>query len=248
MPPKQSKQGGKKSPQTSMKNWYEVMPSSFKTTYSNPSYESCYISHPFRMLICAQSGGGKTTVAMDIIYRLQNTFNKIVLCVKHADEPLYNYLRSKIKPEYIDIFEDGKVPTVKTYADHDGQLLIIFDDLVNEPRKTQDAIKEWFIRGRKGCKNNQGASMMYLTQSYFAVPKTIRIQTNYIVLKKLNSTKDLTMIMRDFSLGLEKEELLDIYKFCTDDFTNFLMVDIDVPPEKRFRKGYFHIINVPTDE
>lgn len=242
MPPKSKKKNG------SMENWYNVMPSSFKTTYNNPSYENCYISHPFRMLIVAQSGGGKTTVAVDIIYRLQNTYNKIVLCIKHADEPLYNFLRSKIKPDYVDIYEDGIVPSVKHYAEHDGQMLIIFDDLVNEGRKTQDAIKEWYIRGRKGCKNNQGASMMYLTQSYYGVPKMIRIQCNYIILKKLNSSKDLVMIMKDFSLGLEKEELLEIYKFCTDDFTNFLMVDIDVPPEKRFRKGYFNILNVGADD
>lgn len=223
--------------------WYEIIPSSFKTTYRNPAYKNCYIKHPFRMLIVAQSGGGKTTVATDIIYRLQNTFAKIVLCIKNADEPLYNYLRSKIKPEHIEIYENGDVPPVSNYKDFDGQMLIIFDDLVNEGRRTQDAIKEYYIRGRKGCKDNQGISMMYLTQSYYAVPKTIRIQCNYIILKKLNSTKDLTMIMRDFSLGLEKDELIDLYKQCTDDFQSFLLVDIDVPPEQRFRQGYFNIIS-----
>jgi hypothetical protein len=234
--------------ENNVKDWYNIMPKSFKTEYQNPSYDKAFVSHPFRMLIVAQSGGGKTTVATDIIYRLQNTFNKIVLCIKHADEPLYNFLRSKIKPEYVDIYEDGRVPPVRDYANHDGQMLIIFDDLVNEGRKTQDAIKEWYIRGRKACKDNQGASMMYLTQSYFAVPKTVRIQANYIILKKLNSSKDLTMILRDFSLGLEKEELLEIYKFCTDEFTSFLLIDIDVPAEKRFRKGYFHILAIPEND
>lgn len=243
MPPKPSHP--KK--ENDVKDWYDIIPESFKTKYSNPSYEQCYIKHPFRMMIVAQSGGGKTTVATDIIYRLQNTFAKIVLCIKHADEPLYNFLRSKIKPEFIEIYEDGVVPPVKQYADFDGQLLIIFDDLVNEGRRTQDAIKEYFIRGRKGCKNNQGISMMYLTQTYYGVPKTIRIQCNYIILKKLNSTKDLTMIMRDFSLGLEKEELIEVYKYCTADFQSFLLVDIDVPPEKRFRKGYFQILEIPDE-
>lgn len=237
--------GTRESNMNMIMNWYEIIPKSFKTEYSNPSYENCYLKHPFRMLIVAQSGGGKTTVATDIIYRLQNTFAKIVLCIKNADEPLYNYLRSKIKPENVEVYENGIIPPVNTYKDFEGQILIIFDDLVNEGRKTQDAIKEYYIRGRKGCKNNAGISMMYLTQSYYAVPKTIRIQCNYIILKKLNSTKDLVMIMKDFSLGLEKEELIDLYKFCTEDFKSFLLVDIDVPPEQRFRQGYFNIINIP---
>lgn len=242
MPPKK-----KTNNDNTILNWYDVIPPSFKTTYRNPSYETCGIKHPFRMLIVAQSGGGKTTVATDIIYRLQNTFAKIVLCVKSADEPLYNFLRSKIKPEHIEVFENGVVPPVTAYKDFDGQMLIIFDDLVNEGRRTQDAIKEYYIRGRKGCKDNQGISMMYLTQSYYAVPKTIRIQCNFIILKKLNSTKDLTMIMRDFSLGLDKDELIDLYKYCTEDFKSFMLVDIDVPPEHRFRQGYFNVINIPQE-
>ena len=235
----------KKEDNNTIKNWYEIIPSSFKTTYNNPSYENCYLKHPFRMLIVAQSGGGKTATATDIIYRLQNTYAKIILCIKHADEPLYNYLRSKIKPECVEVYENGVIPPVSQFKDFEGQALIIFDDLVNEGRRTQDAIKEYYIRGRKGCKNNAGISMMYLTQSYYAVPKTIRIQCNYIILKKLNSTKDLVMIMKDFSLGLEKEELIDLYKYCTEDFTSFLLVDIDVPPEQRFRQGYFNVIPIP---
>lgn len=236
----------KKEKQTGLvKDWYNIIPNSFKCTYNNPSFNNCKIKHPFRMCIVAQSGGGKTTVATDIIYRLQNTFGLIILCIKHADEPLWNYLRSKIKPENIEVFENGEIPPVNKYKDFDGQALIIFDDLVNEGKKTQDAIKEYYIRGRKGCKNNQGISMMYLTQTYYGVPKTIRVQCNIIILKKLNSTKDLTMIMRDFSLGLEKEYLLELYKYCTDDMSSFLLVDIDAPAEQRFRKGFFEIIQVP---
>ena len=236
----------KKEKQTGLvKDWYGIIPSSFKCTYHNPSYNNCKIRHPFRMAIVAQSGGGKTTVITDLIYRMQNTFGLIVLCIKHADEPLYNFLRSKIKPESIEVYENGEVPPVNKYKDFDGQVLIIFDDLVNEGRKTQDAIKEYFIRGRKGCKNNQGISMAYLSQSYYGISKMIRIQCNYIILKKLNSTKDLNLIMRDFSLGLDKEYLLELYKYCTDSMGSFLLVDIDVPPEERFRKGFFEIIPVP---
>lgn len=47
---------------------------------------------------------------------------------------------------------------------------------------------------------------------------------------------------KDFSLGWEKEQLLDIYKRCTEDQRSFLMVDINGPSEKRFRKNFSEIL------
>lgn len=223
-----------------LKQWYKILPKSFKPQYENPSYETCHIAHVFRACIIGGSGSGKTTLVMEIIHRMKNTFALIVLCVKNADEPLYNFLKSKLKPEDLHIYENGEIPPLDKYKDFEGQILMIFDDLVNE--KNQRPIIEWFIRGRKIAK---GVSMIYLSQSYFAIEKTIRIQCNYIMLKKLSSTKDLTAILKDFSLGLTKEELLTLYEYATREKTDFLMVRIDNKPEERFCKNFLEIIAIP---
>jgi hypothetical protein len=52
------------------------------------------------------------------------------------------------------------------------------------------------------------------------------------------------MIMNDFSLGVDKEVLVSMYKFCTQERSDFLMIDIDAPPEKRFRHNLLNLIQL----
>lgn len=226
-----------------MKQWYKIIPKSFKPTYHNPCFKNHKLNVPFRACIIGGSGSGKTTLILEMVHRMQETFGLIVLCTKNSDEPLYNYLKSKLKPEDLHVYEDGEVPPLEKYAKEETQILMIFDDLVNE--KDQRPMIEWYIRGRKLAK---GVSMVYLSQSYFGMPKTIRIQCNYIMLKKLSSTRDLTAILKDFSLGLSREELLTLYEYATREKTDFLFVDIDAEPEERFRRCFLDIIEVPSGD
>jgi len=226
---------------TSCKDWYSRIPSHLKPTYHNPSFEDHGIEIPFRMLIVGGSGSGKTTCITEIIHRMKDTFGLICLCVRNSNEPLYEYLKSKLDEEQLIIFEEGEIPAVSDFDELDCQVLCIFDDLVN--MKCQRQISEHFIRGRKAAQNN-GISYIYSTQSYFAVPKMIRLQCNYLILKKLSSTRDLKMILRDFSLGLTPTELLNLYEFATKEFLNFLMVDMNKPREMMWRKGFFEIISI----
>lgn len=220
-----------------MTNWYEIMPKSMKPNYHNPHFKNHLIKIPFRMLVVGNSGSGKTTLVLELIYRMQDTFGNIILCCQNKDEPLYKFLASKLKPEELQIYEGYEnIPDMES-LDPDVQHLVIFDDLVLE--RNQDKIEEYFIRARKIAK---GVSCIYLTQSYFKTPKTIRLQCNYIVLKKISSTRDLNMMMSDFSLGVSRETLHAIYKMATEDKANFLLVDIDTEMEKRFRINFHEII------
>lgn len=220
-----------------VKKWYDLIPKGLKPVYENPNFKNHGIKVPFRMMIVGSSGAGKSTLVLELIHRMNNTFGNIVLCCANKEEPLYKYLRTKIKPEQLQIYEGYEnIPDMDSF-DKDLQHLIIFDDLVLS--RKQDRIEEYFIRGRKIAK---GISMIYLTQSYFKVPKIIRLQCNYIILKKLSSTKDLKMIMNDFSLGCDKDELLELYKYCTQEKSDFLLVDIDEEMPHRFRKNFHEIL------
>ena len=221
-------------------DWYSKIPNNLKTNYHNPCFDNHKIKWPFRMVIDGYSGSFKTATCLDIIHRMSDTFALIILCVKNSNEPLYEFLRSKIPPESIQIFENGEVPEPSDYKDEDCQILVLFDDLINEPT-SQKRIADWFIYGRKIAK---GCSCVYITQSWFSVPKKIRNQANLIMIKKLNSMRDLTAILREFSLGLDRFVLTDIYNYATETLQDFLLIDIDAPQEERFRKGYFDIIKL----
>jgi hypothetical protein len=213
-------------------NWYSKKEvKKHVTKYNNPHYDKIRIKHPFRMLIIGGSGSGKTTVALEIIKQMSDTFDFLILCVKSAQEPLYQYLIHKLSG-LIAVYEDGKLPTVdevKKLGDK-KQTLIIFDDLVL--MKDQKVIEEMFIRGRK---IGNGVSMMYLTQSYYKTPKTIRINCNYIILKKLSSNRDLRMILREYDVGVSEKELMAMYNVATDQQLDFLLIRLDEPHDSEFK-------------
>ena len=110
---------------------------------------------------------------------MPDTFEEIIICCKSKAEPIYEYLEDKYKKNKevkIMEFKDG-LPDIDK-MDKEQQRLLVFDDLVNE--KDQKTICEAFIRARK-----KNCSLCYLTQSYYAVPKMIRNNLTYIIIKQL---------------------------------------------------------------
>jgi ABC-type dipeptide/oligopeptide/nickel transport system ATPase component len=236
------------SPSNEVPNIYKSIPKKFIKKYHNPHYEDHKLNHPFRMVIVGASGAGKTQLVVHILSKMRNTFANVYIYTKNKDEPIYQYLEEKI-PSGLTIKEGlDELPTLQKDKngvvkgfEKDDQSLVIFDDLVLE--KSQERIEQMFIRGRKIA---GGISIMYLTQSYFKVPKTIRINCTYIILKKLASTRDLNMILSDYNLGVSKDTLLEIYKYCTRIKEEFLLLDLDSVPEHRFRRNLLEIINIET--
>lgn len=222
-------------------NVYDHLPKSLIPKYTNPYYDQHMLQLPFRLICIGASGSGKTNVICNLIHRAKDTFNKIFICLQNKDEPLYNYLSLKIESEMLFIYEGiNNIPTpekIEEMCEKDDQILIIFDDLVIE--RKQKVIEDYFIRGRKIC---NGISCIYSTQSFFQTPKVIRLQCNYVILKKLSTIRDLKLILKDYTLGLEPEELMSLYQECTKNHTDFLTIAVQAPIEERFRYNWVEII------
>lgn len=219
-----------------MTNWYEKIPSSMLTKYENPSYENHKIKIPARILLVGASGSGKTTLVLELLKRMKNTFSYIILCVRSIDEPLYKFFISKLEPEQFEVHENGDVPDLDKFKNMKEQILCIFDDLVLSDQKK---IQDYFMKGRKVAK---GITMCYLSQSYYKIPKFIRLQANYLMLKKLASSKDLNMILKENSLSVSKEELNQMYDYATSEKSSFLMVDLEADESQRFRKNFLEVL------
>ncbi|POM81458.1 Hypothetical protein PHPALM_566 [Phytophthora palmivora] len=180
-----------------MQNFYELIPKSkLKRFPKNEHFEL-----PFRMCVASPSGSGKSNTVLYIIALLSKCFTKIVICTK-TNETLYDHLKDTI----------DNVQTSK---------LIIFDDLVMEPKRTQAQISQYFIRGRK-----QGWSMIYISQSYFGIPKTIRINSQYVILGRNLTQRDLGIICRDFPTDIPIKTFIELYKRTTSEKMNTMMMDI----------------------
>jgi hypothetical protein len=128
----------------------------------------------------------------------------------------------------------------------DQQQLIVFDDQIAESDKAHQIVKEYMLRGRKV---GAGVSCIYLSQSYFKIPRFCRLQATHLILFKLSSTRDMNSILKECSLGVDKEQLEYIYKDATKQKFNFLKVDIETPNEnKKFSHNWTDFYHIDDDE
>lgn len=103
---------------------------------------------------------------------------------------------------------DNIIPVDKT-NNTDLQRIVIFDDFVCE--KNQKPLIDYFIQGRhKNC------SVIYLTQSYYGCPKSIRINCSHFCLYDFPSTRERNLIAQE--LGIDKDKYIKAtskpYSFC----------------------------------
>ena len=74
------------------------------------------------------------------------------------------------------------------------KFLIVFDDMVADimtNKKFQVIIKELFIRCRK-----LSISFVFITQSYFSVPKEVRLNSTHYLIMKIHNRRDLQQIIQ----------------------------------------------------
>ena len=200
----------------------------------NPHYEKHKIKLPFRMLIVGSSGSGKTNTLLNLIYQMPDTFAKIVVVTACKDEPLYSYLYDQSGGEkggvkITEMDKDG-LPNLKDFNKEQNSLIVL-DDLVNRSPKEQAPIAEFYLRARK-----RSVSLVYISQSFYAIPKLIRNNITHLILKQVSSSRNLAMISKECSIGLKKKILKDMYQDAVKNM-GFLMFDLD-NMERPFRKNF----------
>lgn len=218
-------------------DWYKKIPKKYLLKQHNPNYNIHGIKLPFRMLVIGGSGAGKTQTFLNILHNFGNTFQNIYILTKNRDEPLYNYLSDKLSGDGLEVREGiNNAPDLDS-LNKEEQTLIVMDDLVLE--RNQQQLEQYFIRARK-----LNCSLIYISQSYFAVPQLIRQNLTYLIIKRLNTLNDLFRIMREYSLGIDKVKFKQLYENATTTKQDFLLVDLEEAPENRFRKNFNEIYDI----
>jgi hypothetical protein len=220
-------------------NMYEKIPSEFLDKVDNPNFHLHHLKLPFRMCIVAPSGSGKTNFLVNLLHLFSSgdkgTFQSISIITKNADEPLYRWIQSK--SDQIVIKEGlSNTPALDKF-DKDYNHLVVWDDLVLS--KDLSMVENYYIRARK-----LNVSVIFISQSYFRIPKIIRNNCSYMVLLKLSGQREVNIILSEFGLGVSKEQLIAIYQYATRDKLQPLIIDMEAEPFQRFRKGFLEIIDV----
>ena len=80
-----------------------------------------------------------------------------------------------------------------------------------------------------------------ITQSYFSVPKDVKLNSRYYLIMKINNKKELQNITINHSADIDYKDFMKIYRECTREPYNFLTIDTKLPASHplRFRKNLF---------
>jgi hypothetical protein len=224
-------------PSGRIENLYEKIPKELLDEAENPNFNLHHLKLPFRMCVVAPSGSGKTNFLCNLIglfSRGKGTFQTITIITRNKDEPLYKWITSK--SDQINIKEGlSNTPNLDKY-DKDFNHLLVWDDLVLS--KDLSMVENYYIRARK-----LNVSVIFISQSFFRIPKIIRNNCSYMVLLKLSGQREVNVILSEFGLGVTKEELIEIYKYATSEKFSPLLIDMEAESNQRFRKGLLEVID-----
>ena len=198
----------------------------------NKKFKQLYSFMPndtFRMLICGNSGSGKTNLLYHMLIEPLLYCDKIYLYAKNLEQEKYQNLMKEMNEaseeagyNVMEVSNDAIIP-INHLPYENNQKIIIFDDYVCE--KNQREIVDYFIQGRhKNC------SVIYLSQSFYKTPRDIRLNCSHYCIYEFPSSRETNIISSE--LGVDKEK----FKKATKEPYSFLCVD---KPKKKVKKNFF---------
>ena len=148
-------------------------------------------NHPLQIWMIAGSGSGKTNALFNLIgHHSDLDMLRIHLYAKDSYRAKYKLLINKCKGVGLNEYNDSKAfieysndmddiyENIEEYSqDKERKILIVFYDMIADMlfnKKLNPIITVFFIRGRK-----LNISLVFVTQSYFAVPKNIRLNSTH---------------------------------------------------------------------
>ena len=183
-----------------------------------------YSRSSLQILIIGDSGSGKTNTLLNLINE-QKDIDKIYLYAKDLSERKYEYLIKNRENAGIKHVNDGNAfieysntmdDVYKNIDDYNPnrrrKILTVFDDMIADIRtnkKFQAIIKELFIKCRK-----TNIALVFITQSYFSVPKDLRLNSMHYFIMKINNNRELQNIALNRSADIDYKDFMEIYREC----------------------------------
>ena len=124
----------------------------------------------------------------------------------------------------------------------ENKILVAFDDMIADMihnKKINSNVTDLFIRGRK-----LNISLVFITQSYFKVPKDVRLNTSHFFIAQTPNKRELQQIAINHSSDINTKNFANIYRKCTAEPYSFLVIDTMLASSNplKFRKNLFNIL------
>ena len=187
--------------------------------------------HPYRILIV----GGSRSDNTNLVKHQKPDSDKTYSYVKDPFESKYQLLingKEKVGIEILKILK-GSIDYSQTNEDvHENledynptkkrRVLIVFDDIIghNESnKKLYPIVTELFLRRKNAL------FCFFLSQSYFKVPKTIRLNGTHYFITKIPNKRELQQVASNHSPDTDFKDFMKLYKKYTEELDSFLVND-----------------------
>ena len=200
------------------------------------------LDHPYGIFIIGESGSGSGTESGSYsLFNLishQPDIDKMYLYVKDPYESKYKLLTNNRESRGVKYLNDSKAfmkysndmddiyKNIEEYnSNKRGKVLVVFDDKIahmfsNKKLNSAVRVTELFITGRK-----LNISLVFITQSYFAAPKNIRLNSMHYFIMKIPNTREFHQTAFNQSSDSGFKEFMNLYKKCTAKPYSFLVID-----------------------
>ena len=191
----------------------------------------------------------KTNLLFNLIIQ-QSDIDKIYLFAKDPYEAKYQFLINKWKSTGLKHLNNSKAfieysndidyiyKSIEEYnPNKKRETLIVFGDMIPDilSNKELNPIGSvLFFRGRK-----LNISSAFITQSYFALPKNLRLNSTHYFIMKNPSKRELQKIAFSHSSSIDFKDFMNLYKTCTAKPYSFLVIDVTLASDNPlgFRKN-----------
>ena len=115
--------------------------------------------------------------------------------------------------------------------DKENKILIVFDDMIADMihnKKLISIVTELFMRDRK-----LNISLVFITQSYFKVPKDVRLNTSHIFIAKISNKKELQQIAINHSSDVNTKDFTNIFRNYAAEPYSFFVIDTTLPSNNK---------------
>ena len=125
--------------------------------------------------------------------------------------------------------------------DRENKISIVFNDMIADMihnKKLNSIVTELFISGRK-----LNISLVFITQSqsYFKVPKDVRLNITHFFITKILSKRKLQQLAINHSSDINTADFVNIYRKCIAEPYSFFVNDTTLTSDNplKFRKNLF---------
>ena len=113
------------------------------------------------------------------------------------------------------------------------RVLIVFHDMIADMesnKKLSPIVTELILRGRK-----LNISLAFISQSYFKVSETIRLNSTHCFIMKIPKKRELQQIASNHSSDIDCKDFMKLYKDYTKEPYSFLVNNATLSSDNRLR-------------